>query len=191
MIRPAKLADAQQAIPILMQIIHDMEIPVVKSVGEDKIQDLLIDAFAAPDYRYGYPQMLVYVDEQTDKVLGICVGYPAAKEANIDDGLRPYLANHGLPADFAMFSDVEAQPGEWYLDSFAVAPAYQNKGIGTKTMEHFIEVMRDRGEKILSLNVDVNNEPAKHVYTKTGFKKVGQLYIGSHLYDHMQYDLAK
>ena len=185
MIRPAKLADAQQAIPILMQIIHDMEIPVVKSVGEDKIQDLLIDAFAAPDYRYGYPQMLVYVDEQTDKVLGICVGYPAAKEANIDDGLRPYLANHGLPADFAMFSDVEAQPGEWYLDSLAVAPDAQGQGIGGQLLDYLNDWLQQKGETLISLNVDLGNPKAKRVYTHHGFVKDSEIMIGSHRYEHL------
>ncbi|HIY92188.1 GNAT family N-acetyltransferase [Companilactobacillus sp. HBUAS56275] len=188
MFRNAKAEDADQILPILFQIFDEMELDVFKEVGDEKMAQVIKEGFFQPGYRYGLDNILV--NEIDGKVVAIMVGYPESLEDGIDEPLIKIMHKYGIK-EKNLFGDKEAWPGEWYLDSFAVAPAYQNKGIGTETMEHFIQVMRDRGEKILSLNVDVNNEPAKHVYTKTGFKKVGQLYIGSHLYDHMQYDLEK
>lgn len=188
MFRNAKEEDADQILPILFQIFDEMELDVFKEVGDEKMAQVIKEGFFQPGYRYGLGNILV--NEIDGKIAAIMVGYPEELEDTIDEPLIKIMHNHGIK-EKNLFGDKEAWPGEWYLDSFAVAPEFQGKGIGTKTMEHFIDVIRDRGEKILSLNVDVNNEPAKHVYVKTGFEKVGQLYIGSHLYDHMQYDLTK
>ncbi|WP_334333412.1 MULTISPECIES: GNAT family N-acetyltransferase [unclassified Companilactobacillus] len=188
MFRYAKEEDADQILPILFQIFDEMELDVFKKAGNEKMAQVIKEGFFQPGYRYGFDNILV--NELDGKVVAIAVGYPESQEDGIDKPLIKILHEHGIKED-NLFDDKEAWPGEWYLDSFAVAPDYQNQGIGTKTMEHFIDVIKKRGEKILSLNVDVDNEPAKHVYTKVGFEKVGQLYIGSHLYDHMQYDLTK
>lgn len=188
MFRYAKEEDADQILPILFQIFDEMELDVFKEVGDEKMTQVIKEGFFEPGYRYGLDNILV--NEIDNKVVAIMVGYPEELEDGIDEPLIKIMHKYGIK-EKNLFGDKEAWPGEWYLDSFAVAPDYQGKGIGTQTMEHLIEVIRDRGEKILSLNVDVDNAPAKHVYEKTGFKKVGQLYIGSHLYDHMQYDLTK
>ncbi|WP_261807317.1 GNAT family N-acetyltransferase [Lapidilactobacillus luobeiensis] len=186
MIRPAVLTDAPQAMPILMQIIHDMEIPIVQEIGETKTEALFEAAFAAPDYRYGYRQMLVYVDDATQNVLGICVGYPAAKEATIDAALQPYLAQFDLPSELRLFTDVEARPGEWYLDSLAVAPAAQGQGIGGQLLDFLPAWLKEQGETVISLNVDLGNPKAKQLYSHHGFKKTGEIMIGAHRYEHLQ-----
>lgn len=188
MFRNAKEEDADQILPILFQIFDEMELDVFKKVGDEKMAQVIKEGFFQPGYRYGLDNILV--NEIDGKVVAIMVGYPEEAEDTIDEPLKKIMHKYGIKED-NLFGDKEAWPSEWYLDSFAVAPEFQGKGIGTATMEHFIEVIRERGEKILSLNVDVDNAPARHVYDKTGFKQVGQLYIGSHLYDHMQYDLTK
>lgn len=185
MIRPAKKTDAEQFVPIVMQILNDMELKVIADIGADKIQDLLVAAFVEPDYRYGYKQALVYADDQTDRVLGICVGYPAAKEATIDDALTPYLAKFGIPEDTQLFTDVESKPGEWYLDSLAVAPEAQKHGIGGQLLDYLPDYLRQKGETTISLNVDFGNAKAKRLYLKHGFVSDGDLMIGSHHYEHL------
>lgn len=188
MIRYAKEDDVEQILPTLFQIFDEMELDVFKEVGNDTMMQVIKEGFFIPDYRYGLDHILV--NEIDGKVAAIAISYPEEEEDNIDAPLIKILKKHGIKRD-TLFTDKEAWPGEWYLDSFAVAPEFQNQGIGTKTLEGFINMIRDRGEKVLSLNVDVENAPAQHVYQKAGFKKVGQLYIGSHLYDHMQLDLTQ
>lgn len=185
MIRPAKKTDADDVVPILMQILNDMELDVIADIGADKVQELLIKAFENPDYRYGYQQVLVYVDDQTDHVKGICVGYPAAAEATIDDALTPYLKQFGLSEDMQLFTDVESKPGEWYLDSLAVAPDAQKQGIGGQLLDYLPEYLRAKGEMLISLNVDFGNAKAKRLYVHHGFSSDGELMIGSHHYEHL------
>ena len=185
MIRPAKKEDAQDAVPILMQILNDMELKAIKDLGADQIADLLVAAFASKTYRYGYPQTLVYVDDQTDRVRGICVGYPAAAEATIDDGLTPYLVAQHLPDQTQLFGDQEAWPNEWYLDSLAVAPDAQGHGIGGQLLDFLPNYLQQKGETKISLNVDFGNPKAKQLYVHHGFKHAGEIMIGSHRYEHL------
>ncbi len=188
MFRYAKEEDAEQILPTLFQIFDEMELEVFKEVGNETMKQVIREGFELPNYRYGLDNILV--DEEKGKVAAIAISYPEEDEDTIDAPLIKILKKHGINQE-SLFTDKEAWPGEWYLDSFAVAPEFQNQGIGTKTLKDFIKLLQEKGEKVLSLNVDVENEPAKHVYDKVGFKKVGQLYIGSHLYDHMQYDLEQ
>ncbi|APX72367.1 GNAT family N-acetyltransferase [Companilactobacillus allii] len=185
MFRNAKEEDADQILPTLFQIFDEMELDIFKEIGNDKMAQVIREGFELPQYRYGLDHILV--DEINGKVATIAVGYPEEQEDSIDDPLMKILHKYGIKQ--SIFTDKEAWPGEWYLDSFAVAEDMQGKGVGTKSLEELITIVRGRGEKTMSLNVDVKNEPAKHLYDKLGFKKVGQLYIGDHLYDHMQLDL--
>lgn len=189
MFRLAKKEDAQQVLPILKQIFDEMELNTVAEIGEDKVFKMLEDAFALPDYRYGYGKIIV--DDIDGKIVSIAAGYKAEEEDTIDDALSQLFDKYDVPNDFHIFGDKETWDGEWYLDSLAVAPDEQRKGYGKKMLEYLPEYLREKNEKILSLNVDVINEPAQELYKKMGFEKVGQLYIGDHLYDHMQLDLTK
>ncbi|MFD1418037.1 GNAT family N-acetyltransferase [Companilactobacillus keshanensis] len=187
MFRYAKEEDVDQILPTLFQIFDEMEMDIFKEYGDETMKSIIREGFFLENYRYGLNHILV--NEIDGKVAAIAIGYPEKLEDTIDVPLHKIMQKHGIK-EASFFTDKEAWPGEWYLDSFAVAPEFQNQGVGTKTLLEFIEVIRKRGEKILSLNVDVDNAPAQHVYKKVGFKTVGQLYIGSHLYDHMQFDLT-
>lgn len=183
MIRPAEVQDAQQVLPILKQIFDEMELETVEKLGEKKVFELLADAFSLTDYRYGYSNILV--DDIDGKIVSIAVGFPEEKETTIDDALKQFYPKYDIPMNFELFVDKEAQAGEWYLDSLAVLPSEHHKGYGKKMLQYLPEYLRNKGEKIISLSVDVVNQPAQKLYEKIGFKKQGQLYIGSHLYDHM------
>ncbi|GKQ43019.1 N-acetyltransferase [Companilactobacillus sp. RD055328] len=187
MIRAARKEDVKQVLPILNQIFEDMELDYFKKIGQQKLFELLEDGFTLPDYRYSYENILV--DEEDGKIVTIAVGYPAELEEHIDDPLIAILDKHGLDKDQKLFEDTESWPGEWYLDSLAVHADMHHQGYGKKMLEYLPEYLLNKGEKMLSLNADVNNIPAQKLYEKMGFKKVGQLYIGDHLYDHMQLDL--
>lgn len=184
MIRPARKEDAPEVIPILMQILNDMELDAIKTYGADQIADLLIAAFASDTYRYGYLQTLVYADDQ-DRVQGICVGYPASAEVTIDDGLKPYLKENHLPEDTQLFHDQEAWAKEWYLDSLAVAPDAQGQGIGGQLLDYLPTYLQPKGETKISLNVDFGNPKAKQLYLHHGFEHVGEIMIGAHHYEHL------
>ena len=57
-----------------------------------------------------------------------------------------------------------------------VAAEYRRRGLGDWLLERAIETTRRLGLPVLSLAVDANNEPAKALYLKAGFKKTAERY---------------
>lgn len=129
-IRPSKPADAAQVAPLIDIVFTEMEIPQLMRVPKPTLYAVLQQAFLLPTYRYGYPQILVA--DQDGHIEGIAVGYLHEQEAHIDDALRPLLPKLGLTPQSSLFTDTETYPGEWYLDTLAVAATAQGHGIGTK-----------------------------------------------------------
>lgn len=188
MIRFARPDDGPQVMPILNQIFEEMEIPELQALPQARLFEILTDLFLTEDYRYSYRRTLVAVDAQ-DKVQGIAVSYPEADEATIDAALQNSLAKYRLPADFEIFTDKEAKPGEWYLDSLAVAPKSQGQGLGGQLIAA-VKAQVPKSYKTLSLNVDVANPKAKRLYLRQDFQAQGTLMIGTHQYEHMCCTLA-
>ena len=182
-IRPSKPADAAQVAPLIDIVFTEMEIPQLMRVPKPTLYAVLQQAFLLPTYRYGYPQILVA--DQDGHIEGIAVGYLHEQEAHIDDALRPLLPKLGLTPQSSLFTDTETYPGEWYLDTLAVAATAQGHGIGTKLLQAVDPVARARKADVVSLNVDKQNPRAKKLYERNGFVKNGELMIGSHRYDHM------
>ncbi|SEP95681.1 L-amino acid N-acyltransferase YncA [Streptococcus equinus] len=55
----------------------------------------------------------------------------------------------------------------------AVKKAYWNKGIGRKLLTRLINLSRQSGLKILSLEVRTDNKGAIHLYESIGFRRIG------------------
>lgn len=188
MIREAKPEDGAQVMPIVDQIFEEMEIPELQRVPKPQLFGLLTQLFQTDNYRYSYRRTLVAVD-QADRIQGIAVSYPEEDEAEIDVPLKPYLDLFGLTPQQELFPDKEACAGEWYLDSLAVAPTAQNRGIGGDLIET-LKTKVPAGYRYLSLNVDLQNPAAQRLYERHGFETQGNLMIGSHHYRHMRYPLG-
>lgn len=62
----------------------------------------------------------------------------------------------------------EAQPGDFYIDSLSILPAYQNKGIGTQLIRHAQQSAEHLHIPRVTLAVEPNN-PAKLLYQRLGF----------------------
>ena len=76
-----------------------------------------------------------------------------------------------MPIGFASYGPCKvhaecAKLYKLYLDS-----AYHNRGIGTLALCHVIEEVRNKGYKILHLNVNRNNVAAIRAYERNGFRK--------------------
>ncbi|WP_419298893.1 GNAT family N-acetyltransferase, partial [Acinetobacter calcoaceticus] len=61
----------------------------------------------------------------------------------------------------------------------------QGRGVGTALLKALPDYLKQRGEKIISLSVDLQNPGAKKLYERMGFVKKGELMIGDHRYEHM------
>ena len=58
---------------------------------------------------------------------------------------------------------------ELYVANLAVAPAYQNRGIGRRLLATAAQRAQERGYRWLSLHVAAANAPALHLYESAGF----------------------
>ena len=56
------------------------------------------------------------------------------------------------------------------IDNFAVMTSYARRGIGTALIENLFGVLRDKGVKEITLEVNEHNLPAVSFYKKHGFK---------------------
>lgn len=183
MIRPATPEDAKACVPLIDIVFEEMEIPALMKLPKSQLYPVFEQAFLLEDYRYGWPQ--TFVHETDGQVDGILVGYPHDKEDHIDDVFQPLLPKVGLPESQELFPDTETYTGEWYVDTLAVAESAQGHGIGTELLKGVEPLLHDRGESLLSLNVDQANPRAEKLYTRVGYHKNGELMIGSHRYNHM------
>ena len=67
-----------------------------------------------------------------------------------------------------------------YLYHLAVAPAYQNLGIGKALADRVLKDLRERGIQRCHIFVMADNTHGKKFWQKTGWKKRDELFIMSH-----------
>lgn len=184
MIRRAKKTDFPFVFPILQQIFNEMQMTTIKHLPPAQFYDLMKLGFLSEDYRYSYRRVWVNTD-QKNKVLGILCMYSYAAQKIIDFALRKDYAKAGLPISTIIFSDQEAWPHEWYIDSLAVHPAHWGEGIASQLLDFACAYGRKQGFSRVSLNVDKENPRAQRLYVHKGFKTVRSMTIGDRVYDHM------
>ena len=61
---------------------------------------------------------------------------------------------------------------EAHLLNFAIAPEWQNQGIGRAFLQHMIEIARVAGCQIVYLEVRPSNLAARHLYKVMGFQQI-------------------
>lgn len=64
-----------------------------------------------------------------------------------------------------------------YLDSISVSKDYKRNGIGTKLIDEFTNIMKEKGCSYIKLNAFRNNVPAVELYKKKDFKEYSVFYM--------------
>lgn len=73
----------------------------------------------------------------------------------------------------AGFIVVSETGGEWELENIVVEPKRRGRGIGSKLMQAFLDVARERGGGAVFLEVRESNVTAREFYRRWGFEEVG------------------
>ncbi|MEQ8330621.1 MAG: ribosomal protein S18-alanine N-acetyltransferase [Longimicrobiales bacterium] len=81
------------------------------------------------------------------------------------------LEEDGVVAGYAVVWCILDQ-GE--LSNIAVDPARRGRGLGTRILDHALEVARSRGVTSMYLEVRVSNRVAADLYRRRGFVEVGR-----------------
>lgn len=66
-------------------------------------------------------------------------------------------------------TDMETCPGEWYLDSMAILPAFRGFGIGKSLMVDGIRLAAKAGVHKVSLIVELSKPKLREYYSELGF----------------------
>ena len=64
-------------------------------------------------------------------------------------------------------------PDEAWVQTMAVAPQAQGRGLGTRLLVALLEEAARRGARVVSLEVRADNAPAQALYARHGFTRTG------------------
>ncbi|OME77616.1 GNAT family N-acetyltransferase [Paenibacillus pabuli] len=180
MLRPARIEDAAQVIPLLYQAIGDIAYALAGEGEHEKAMQILQQFYVQEDNRISYRNITVM--EQNEQVAGILVAYDGGEADRLD---QPILDRPGRSTDEKYTLVKETRPGEYYLDTLSVSEAYQGQGIGKALMAAFEQQGRELGHSQVSLIVERDNGRALMLYERQGYIKDEVIVIAGHEYNHM------
>ncbi len=184
-IRAAKIDDHDIVPELMLQAMEDI---VFTFIGKNDIEEaiqFLTHFFRTENNQYSYQNTFVAVDEQED-IWGSITCYDGGKLTELRKPVLEYMQRR---YDVDLIPENETEAGELYLDTLAVAPSAQGKGIGSSLLQHIIQHAKDNAFKQVGLLVDFENPNAQKLYERLGFKAKETLtFVGGEYY-HMVYDL--
>lgn len=150
--------------------LNDYRIRLGSEADEDFLWDMLYQAIFVPEGEPRPPRDILTEPHIAQSLKGWGRKGDTALIAIADD-------NTPIGAVWVrVFDDANKTYG--YIDSatpllgMALLPEYRGKGIGTTLLREMLRITKEAGFGAVSLSVDPNN-PALHLYSKFGFKKVG------------------
>jgi ribosomal protein S18 acetylase RimI-like enzyme len=180
-IRKAVLADAEIVSQCLLLAMEDIVYKFIGAQDPAKARQFMSDMVSAENNQYSYQNC--WVAEENSEVVAAMNLYDGARLSELRQPVIEYLRTR-----FNMEFDHEDETGEgeYYIDSLAVHPVQQVRGIGTKLLEFVINEYVNKHGETLGLLVDEGNTDAKRFYLKLGFKRAGARLIFGKRMVHMQ-----
>ena len=180
-IRKATSNDAESIATLFMLVLENMVYKFIGGTDYHKAKEFLVYFLQKEHNQYSFQNC--YVAEIEDEIIGVVNLYDGAKLQE----LRKPILDH-IAQNFAtdLHIEDETQAGEYYIDTLAVCSSEQGKGIGSKLLNHLIEVYVFQQQQTLGLLVDQHNPMAKKLYLKIGFECVGTKRLLGHHLDHLQ-----
>lgn len=92
-------------------------------------------------------------------------------EGGAVERLALVATEHGRVAGFIVTADVG---GEWELENVVVGGQWRGQGLGRRLVKEFLLVARQRGGRVVFLEVRESNAAARGLYAKSGFQEAGR-----------------
>lgn len=122
------------------------------------------------------------------KPIGAIISYPGDSYESLRQYTWPKLWGD-IDKETIDKTEVEALPGEYYLDSRAILPEFRGFSIGKSLIEAAIEQGKSLGYNKFTLLVDCNKPKLKDYYAAMGFSETGDITFFGHQYKKMiRYD---
>ena len=140
----------------------ETEVPEYKDIYET-----LVKAGTREDILYSYKNCRIA--EVDGRVVGSLLSYPGDDYEEIRR--RTYTDLWPDYAKVVVTYPLEADPGEYYLDTLAVIPGYRRRGIGTALLRDGIKKGAEAGYRSISLVADSDMPRLIHLYESVGFRR--------------------
>ena len=180
-IRPAQREDFDVVPELMLQAMEDIVFSFIQQEDIEEAINFLTTLFKQPDNLYSYQNTLVALDEE-DNVVGSITGY------NGDDFIKlrePVLELMRKKYNNDMIPESETEGNEYYLDTVAVSPLVQGKGVGSHLLKAATDLAKNQQYRQIGLIVDLENPNAMKLYSRLGFIQGKQIdFVGGEYY-HM------
>lgn len=181
-IRQATPNDANQVAPLIYDAIGDIAFRITGQDNEELMLQKLAALVKDTNNRHSYLNTFVAAQKDGAEIYGIIVLYDGVRGNNLDRALEKALLEEYQKV---ITIDVEAHPDEFYIDTICVSPNARGLGLGTSLLQFAEKEARLNGYKKLSLNVEVQKDKARALYTKVGFEDAGPWTIIDEPFIHM------
>ena len=182
-IRQAKKGESIQIAPLIYDAIGDIAFRLTGESNEHNMLSKLKMLVEDEHNRHSYLNTFVALnDSAKHEVLGIVVLYDGKKGDELDRKLEKALFDE---YGHTISIDVEAHHDEYYIDTLCVSPDARGLGIGTALLAFAEEQAVTLGFSKLSLNVEVEKEQARALYTRLGFQETEHWTIINEPFIHM------
>ena len=108
----------------------------------------------------------------------VLFGDESWSEASFWSELAQYDTRHYLAAwagdDLQGYAGLAAYREEAWVQTLAVAPDWQRRGLGTTLLQSLLAEARHRGARTVALEVRADNDAAQRLYVRHGFAVTGR-----------------
>jgi ribosomal protein S18 acetylase RimI-like enzyme len=181
LIRKATPDDSDSIAAYLFLAMKDIVYKLIQQKDPEEARTLLLQFAKSNNNQYSYQNC--WVAETDGHVVGAINVYDGAQLSELRQPVVDYIREK-FNQDFV--PDDETSAGEYYIDTLAVSPDHQGKGIGTSLLQFVIDEHVLKKNYTLGLLVDESNPDAKRLYLKLGFKSVGRKMIFGKNMEHLQ-----
>jgi ribosomal protein S18 acetylase RimI-like enzyme len=175
-VRPARAADAAQAVPLLVEAIDHLALRLAGVADHAAAVPFFARLFEARGNRYSREHVLVLA--AAGEIAAAILAYPGRDEAAL---AAPVLAARGA----GVRHEPESSPDEFYIDALTVAPRHRGAGHAETLIAAAVERAGEAGFERVGLLVDLDKPGVKRLYAKLGFAVDGERRLAGHRYEHM------
>ncbi len=153
----------------------------------DDVRKIFTLLAESDESQYSWQNSRIIITDNGEKA-GVCVSYPGSHLKKLRRSffrLTNKFLGWNLSEEEIENIPEETVPEEFYLDSLIVVPEFRGEGYVTALIQDALEKAKSYNLP-LGLLVDEENENAKRLYEKSGFKKVGDRYFAGNLMSNLR-----
>lgn len=176
--RPAAPEDANIAGPLIYDTFPKVATFLIGLGSEDRAKQIITRLFGMPGHRFSYE--VTSIAQYEGRIVGMMVIYPGKKHQRLDKKLnqlvlKQYRFRGKLALSIRAWPLVfvkEVERDEFLVGNIAVRKRYQGKGAGSLMLSKVEETAKEAGYSKIALRVAIENEAARKLYERVGYKTV-------------------